>query len=150
MFFSKDTIHPILKLQSSTANDPFPNDIGVLLWFGFFFLALLYCAFLETWRDIRETGRQHFDKNTYGEDLLYTVMENVLQWLSRKLFNNNLQSTIISPLMQDQTGHVLYLNPFLIAGSLDNPMDVDAGYVDVLCSKGPNIYHLLHLQGTKL
>lgn len=42
-------------------------------------------------------------------------------------------------------GLVLYLNPFLVAGSLDNPVDVDAGYVDVLFSKGPNIHHLLHL-----
>lgn len=40
---------------------------------------------------------------------------------------------------------MLYLNPFLIAGSLDNPVDVDAGYVDVFFSKGPNIHNLLHL-----
>lgn len=40
---------------------------------------------------------------------------------------------------------VLYLNPFLIAGSLDNSVDVDAGYVDVLFSKGSNVHHLFHL-----
>lgn len=38
-----------------------------------------------------------------------------------------------------------YLNPFLIAGSLDNSVDVDAGYVDVLFSKGSNVHHLFHL-----
>lgn len=27
VFILKDTIHPILKLQSSTANDPFSNNI---------------------------------------------------------------------------------------------------------------------------
>lgn len=41
---------------------------------------------------------------------------------------------------------VLYLDPFLIAGSLDHPVDVDAGYVDVLFSKSPNIHHFFHLQ----
>lgn len=40
---------------------------------------------------------------------------------------------------------VLYLNPFLVAVSLDNPVDVDAGYVDVLFSEGPNIHHFFHL-----
>lgn len=44
-------------------------------------------------------------------------------------------------------GLVLYLNPFFVAGSLDNPVDVDAGYVDVLFSKGPHLHHLLHLHG---
>lgn len=44
---------------------------------------------------------------------------------------------------------LLYLNPFFVAVSLDNPMDIDAGYVDVLCSKVPNIHHLLHLQRIK-
>lgn len=47
--------------------------------------------------------------------------------------------------MQAVKGLVLYLNPFLEAGSLDNPVDIDAGYVDVLCSEGPNIHYLLHL-----
>lgn len=40
---------------------------------------------------------------------------------------------------------VWYLDPFFVAGSLDDPLDVDAGYVDVLFSEGPNIHHLLHL-----
>lgn len=52
----------------------------------------------------------------------------------------------LSLFIQALKGHVLYLNPFLVAGSLDNPVDVDAGYVDVLFSKGPDIHHLLHLQ----
>lgn len=50
--FLKDTVHPILKLQSSPADDPFPNNVGVLLWFGLLFLASLYCAFLEANRDV--------------------------------------------------------------------------------------------------
>lgn len=40
---------------------------------------------------------------------------------------------------------LLYLNPFLKAGSLDNSVDVDAGYMDVLFSKGSNIHQLFHL-----
>lgn len=43
-------------------------------------------------------------------------------------------------------GLALYLNPFLVACSLDNPVDVDARYVDVLFGEGPNIHHLLHLR----
>lgn len=39
----------------------------------------------------------------------------------------------------------MYLNPFLVTASLDDPVDVDAGYVDVLFSKGPNIHHFLYL-----
>lgn len=48
--------------------------------------------------------------------------------------------------MHPPKGLVLYLNPFFVASSLDNPVDVDAGYVDVLFCKGPNIHHLLHLR----
>lgn len=40
---------------------------------------------------------------------------------------------------------IFYLNPFLVAVPLDDPVDVDAGDVDVLFSKGPDIHHLLHL-----
>ncbi|TNN64487.1 hypothetical protein EYF80_025235 [Liparis tanakae] len=32
-------------------------------------------------------------------------------------------------------------------GPLDNPVDVDAGDVDVLFGKGPHLHHLLHLHG---
>lgn len=39
-----------------------------------------------------------------------------------------------------------YLDPFFVAISLDNPVHVDAGYVDVLFGKSPNIHHLLHLR----
>lgn len=52
---------------------------------------------------------------------------------------------ILSVFMPALKDLVLYLNPFLIAGSLDNSVDVDAGYVDVLFSKGSNIHHLFHL-----
>lgn len=45
---TKDTIHPIFKFQSCSTNDPFPDNIGILLWFGLLFLGFLYCAFLET------------------------------------------------------------------------------------------------------
>lgn len=40
---------------------------------------------------------------------------------------------------------VLYLNPLFVAASLDNPVDIDAGYVYVLFGKRSNIHHLLHL-----
>lgn len=45
---------------------------------------------------------------------------------------------------------LLYLDPLLVAGSLDDPVDIDAGYVDVLCSKGPNIHHLFHLHRDRM
>lgn len=38
-----------------------------------------------------------------------------------------------------------HLDPFLVAISLDDPVDVDAGDVDVLCCKCAHIYNLLHL-----
>lgn len=40
---------------------------------------------------------------------------------------------------------LLYLYSLLVAGSLDYPVDVDAGDVDVLLRKGSHIHHLLHL-----
>lgn len=49
--FKKDTIHPILKLQCSPTNDPFPNNVRVLFWFGLCFLAFLHRSFLEPYRD---------------------------------------------------------------------------------------------------
>lgn len=51
----KDTVHPVLKLQSSPTNDPFPDNVRVLLRFGLHILAFLYCSFLEPYRDaVRE------------------------------------------------------------------------------------------------
>lgn len=40
-----------------------------------------------------------------------------------------------------------YLDPFLIAASLDDSVDIDTGDVDVLCSKSPHVHHLLNLHG---
>lgn len=40
---------------------------------------------------------------------------------------------------------VLYLDPFFVAASLDDPVDVDARYVDVLFGEGADVHHLLHL-----
>lgn len=40
---------------------------------------------------------------------------------------------------------IFYLNPFLIAASLDNPVHIDTGDVDVLRGKRPDVHHLLHL-----
>lgn len=48
--------------------------------------------------------------------------------------------------LQQQKDFALYLDPFFVAISLDNPVHVDAGYVDVLFGKSPNIHHLLHLR----
>ena len=58
--FKKDTIHSILELQSGPANDPFPNNIRVLLWFGLCILAFAYRAFLEPYRDKYEEHRKLF------------------------------------------------------------------------------------------
>lgn len=41
---------------------------------------------------------------------------------------------------------IFYLNPFLIAASLDNSVDIDTGDVDVLCGECPDVHHLLHLR----
>lgn len=54
---------------------------------------------------------------------------------------------IISLFMPAPADLVWYLNSLLIARSLDNSVDIDAGYVDVLLSESPNIYHLFHLHG---
>lgn len=51
-FPSKDTIHAILKFQSSPANDPLSNNVRFLLWLGLLFLTFPYCAFLETYGNI--------------------------------------------------------------------------------------------------
>lgn len=39
-----------------------------------------------------------------------------------------------------------HLDPFLVAITLDDPVDVDAGDVDVLCCKCAHVYNLLHLK----
>lgn len=56
---SKDTIHAVFKLQCCPANDPFPNNVWILLWFGLFFLAFSHSAFLEAYRNRWETARWH-------------------------------------------------------------------------------------------
>lgn len=40
---------------------------------------------------------------------------------------------------------IFYLNPFLIASSLDNSVNIDTGDVDVLCGERSDLHHLLHL-----
>lgn len=68
---------------------------------------------------------------------------NVIIYLKEKK-----RTHIALPLLTSAAGRLftLYLNPFFIAISLDNPVHVDAGYVDVLFGKSPNIHHLLHLR----
>lgn len=39
----------------------------------------------------------------------------------------------------------LYLDPFLIAASLDDSVDIDTGNVNVFCGKIPDVHHLLNL-----
>lgn len=41
--------------------------------------------------------------------------------------------------------HVTYLNPLLVAGPLDDPLDIDVRYMDVLWGDFPNLHNLLYL-----
>lgn len=41
--------------------------------------------------------------------------------------------------------HVTYLNPLFIAGSLDDPLDIDVRYMDVLRGNFPDLHNLLYL-----
>lgn len=43
------------------------------------------------------------------------------------------------------SAHVTYLNPLLVAGPLDDPLDVDVRYMDVFRGDFPNLHNLLHL-----
>lgn len=58
------------------------------------------------------------------------------------------RTQIVLPLLTSAAERLftLYLDPFFVAVSLDNSVHVDAGYVDVLFGKSPNIHHLLHLR----
>lgn len=133
--YRKDTVHPVLKLQSCTANDPFTNDIGFCLWFGLLLLALSHRAFLHSNGDMKRIRRQLCRRTR--------THRQVLIW---KPFRTRVIQ-LLKPYRFIQLSHALvsYLNPLLVAAALDNPVDVDAGYVDVPFSKSSNIHHLLHL-----
>lgn len=113
-------------ILSRTMSESF-FGLGCVCWL-FFTVRFWKCA--ET-RPTKRGNRKYRD----------TFEQNLDHYPSKRTSNR----TVCSISNATQLVSIYYLNPFFIAASLDNSVNIDTGDVDVLCSERPDVHHLLHL-----